>query len=451
MFLNDSFPDLSRNVEFSTAGSFPNSLNSNASQISIPFNFQNPLNFQITNDNFPKFLSMTLSQLSQEMWNLQQQNRLTDTVIIIDGESYPCHKIILASTPGYFEDLFCLNFAETFRDHIEIHVPDSAKVFGTVLYYIYTGDVSIVTLENAVPVSLLATYFRLSELVKVTEQLIPSLNPGLARYVIVKVLESGLSLLPNAIVGFLSKQFHRIAKDDRFASLSIPILFSIFGSKELKVLNEAQLVEFGASIFERLKPSRVKQFARLVKWEMLSLPDWNQIPWSKFINESSKTEILKNRTAIAAGNDRLAPYLLILNSGDYTEAATRYEPALIKTFSFGGLLFDKPERFNATVKQQDTGMIVTAQGNAGFYIRSFCFIVSHWKHVSSLEVVLTAIIPGPDIRLVLSPVHMGERGKFMRDVAEKIVIRRITVMFTVVNRERLHMVSADMAGFSFVY
>ncbi|XP_031623782.1 BTB/POZ domain-containing protein 9-like [Contarinia nasturtii] len=70
----------------------------------------------------------------------------SDVTLIVENTKIPAHKTILSARSPYFQTLFNGNFAESTKDEIELKVPLDA--FKEILKYIYTGCVSLVSLET---------------------------------------------------------------------------------------------------------------------------------------------------------------------------------------------------------------------------------------------------------------------------------------------------------------
>ncbi len=94
-------------------------------------------------------LGISDSAYRQQTWTgmgrLFQQEKLSDVMLMAEGQSIPCHKFLLAASSQYFHN----------RCVLETHMPNLLEIEGitftalkVIVSYLYTGNINI-TLENA--------------------------------------------------------------------------------------------------------------------------------------------------------------------------------------------------------------------------------------------------------------------------------------------------------------
>ncbi|XP_055299680.1 BTB/POZ domain-containing protein 9-like [Sitodiplosis mosellana] len=85
-------------------------------------------------------------EILQFLNNICMNDDSADVLFIIENTKIPAHKVILSGRSSYFQSLFFAGFSETKKPEIELKVPLDA--FKAILKYIYTGCVSLATLES---------------------------------------------------------------------------------------------------------------------------------------------------------------------------------------------------------------------------------------------------------------------------------------------------------------
>lgn len=88
-----------------------------------------------------------LSEMSSGLGSMLQSEKHTDVNIIVDGQVFHCHKVVLGSISPYFDAMFSHDFTELRNNKVTLHDID-AKTFSYVLDYIYCGK-DVITDDNA--------------------------------------------------------------------------------------------------------------------------------------------------------------------------------------------------------------------------------------------------------------------------------------------------------------
>ncbi len=86
-------------------------------------------------------------QAWKDMRKLFQQEKLSDIMLMAEGQSIPCHKFLLAAASGYFYNRLVVEPESI--EHNLLEVKDiSFLTLRVIVSYIYTGHINI-TVENA--------------------------------------------------------------------------------------------------------------------------------------------------------------------------------------------------------------------------------------------------------------------------------------------------------------
>ncbi|PAA89012.1 hypothetical protein BOX15_Mlig010289g1 [Macrostomum lignano] len=97
-------------------------------------------------DHVPKEVDHT-GQISKDIGNLFSSDDFTDVKLIVDGEIFHVHKIILACRSEYFRALFFSGLSES--QSFEVELKDiNGKSFYYLLMYIYTGKLNLLDIKE---------------------------------------------------------------------------------------------------------------------------------------------------------------------------------------------------------------------------------------------------------------------------------------------------------------
>ena len=96
------------------------------------------------------------------IFDMYKEGMLTDVTLVIEGRKFPCHKLVLCAASEYFRCMFTSPFKEAGKDEIEI-CDISASAFGSVLEYVYGGQV-VITADNVEELLNIACMMHFSEL-----------------------------------------------------------------------------------------------------------------------------------------------------------------------------------------------------------------------------------------------------------------------------------------------
>ena len=98
---------------------------------------------------------------------LQETDQFSDVVMVVEGERFPGHRVVLAAHSQYFYTMFTCGMTETRNQEIPIHGL-SAPVFRIVLNYIYRGRVDTAEVEALKGTFLAANMLQMTDLEHIT-------------------------------------------------------------------------------------------------------------------------------------------------------------------------------------------------------------------------------------------------------------------------------------------
>lgn len=87
--------------------------------------------------------------LSEDIGGLYLADDYSDVTLIVDGQRFNAHKVILAARSQYFRALLFGEFKETTQKEIELK-GTTVAAFKELLKYIYTGHMSLASLKEEV-------------------------------------------------------------------------------------------------------------------------------------------------------------------------------------------------------------------------------------------------------------------------------------------------------------
>lgn len=85
--------------------------------------------------------AVTLQQTLVALW---KDSQLCDVTLVVNGQYYPCHRMLLASTCPYFRVMFASRLYESQnREIVLYHEPEAAFAFERLLLFLYTGRLEV--------------------------------------------------------------------------------------------------------------------------------------------------------------------------------------------------------------------------------------------------------------------------------------------------------------------
>lgn len=86
--------------------------------------------------------------LSDNIGALYMADEFADLTLLVNGESFPAHKVILAARSQYFRAMLFGGMRESHANQIELVDVNSLSAFKHLLRYVYKGDMQLATMKE---------------------------------------------------------------------------------------------------------------------------------------------------------------------------------------------------------------------------------------------------------------------------------------------------------------
>lgn len=176
-------------------------------------------------------------ELQKGMETLRINRELTDVILSVQGEDFPCHRAILAAASHYFRAMFCSGLRESHEEQVEMKGLDS-ETMRILLDYTYTGR-ALLTDSNVQKILEAASQF---QFLRVVEACAGFLSKSLHLDSCVGILNlaetHAIPSLKTKAQDFIISQFTKVVAQKDFLELPADSLEAILQSDDLDVTFE---------------------------------------------------------------------------------------------------------------------------------------------------------------------------------------------------------------------
>lgn len=207
-----------------------------------------------------KFLETMMAGIAEN----SQDDSMADVDIIVEGERFPCHRLILATMSPYFKAMFHSGMMET-RER-SITIPEISKaVFLQVKAFMYGGELAI-TGDNAMELMNAAALFQVIPLQEDCERFLAAEMDMENCLMLFKIARScNCKVLLERCRPFVMEGFNGLWKSEEFLTLDLEDLESIVRDDDLVPVDEEQICEATIKWVEANITDRKQHLARLFR------------------------------------------------------------------------------------------------------------------------------------------------------------------------------------------
>ncbi len=210
----------------------------------------------------------------EDLRTLFQQDHLTDIMLAADGQSIPCHRVLLAAASEFFRDKLVTNPESVQHNLLDIERIDFDTLV-SVVSFIYNGDIDL-TVEKALKVCPASIKLVLPELMRVCEDFfldeMSSNDPGVSFIIHINRMakENFMEDLANISWQVMLREFQEFIKTDTFKEMSEADLIQYIEDEQLNAANEDPVFEAVVTWVRHDAENRKSSFENLLKHVALS-------------------------------------------------------------------------------------------------------------------------------------------------------------------------------------
>ncbi|CAB4058666.1 BTBD9 [Lepeophtheirus salmonis] len=167
--------------------------------------------------------------VAEDVGSLYLSEEYSDVTLIVDGQRFPGHKVLLASRSKYFKAMLYGGMRESHSEEIELK-DTPVGAFKYLLCYVYTGNLSLGHLSDDTLIEILelADIYGFQNLeTAISEYLESNLNEKNVCYIYDTASLYSLPCLSSACLTFIDQKAYDVIKDESFTSLSPTALKNI--------------------------------------------------------------------------------------------------------------------------------------------------------------------------------------------------------------------------------
>ncbi|XP_057707437.1 kelch-like protein 6 [Corythoichthys intestinalis] len=180
--------------------------------------------------------------LQRGMEDLRVNLQLTDVLVCVQGQDFPCHRAVLAAASQYFRAMFCSGLKESHEKLVEIKGLDS-EAMQTLLQYTYTSQ-AVLTHANVHKVLEAASQFQFPRVVDAcVGYLTRSLQPDTCIGILNLADRHVLPALKSKAVEYIASQFSQVVRHQDFLEVSAESLETILQRDDLDTRYEEFVFE----------------------------------------------------------------------------------------------------------------------------------------------------------------------------------------------------------------
>ncbi|XP_070555189.1 kelch-like protein 24a [Ptychodera flava] len=171
---------------------------------------------------------------------MRLDSNMTDTILLVEGQEFPCHKAVLAASSQYFRAMFSSDLRESHEPQITLH-NIQADCMKQLLEFSYTGKI-VFTSKNAQDLLVTADFLQYKRVVHACGDFLKS-QLDISNCLGIHLLAERHTCigLGEAVNLFILEHFTRVIQQEEFFELSADDLICYTSKDELNVRNEEEV------------------------------------------------------------------------------------------------------------------------------------------------------------------------------------------------------------------
>uniref|UniRef100_A0AAY3ZYS5 BTB domain-containing protein n=1 Tax=Denticeps clupeoides TaxID=299321 RepID=A0AAY3ZYS5_9TELE len=222
-----------------------------------------------------------------------EQKLLTDIVLLVEDNEFPCHKMVLATCSSYFRAMFMSGLSESKQTHVHLRNVDPGTL-QTIITYAYTGNLAIND-STVEPLYETACFLQVEDvLLQCRDYLVKKINADNC----VRMLSIGdlfsCSELKQSAKRMVEHKFPVVYRQDSFLQLSHELLLDVLSSDNLNVEKEETVREAAMLWLEYNMESRSQYLSSVLSQIRIdALSEVSQRAWFQGLPPNDKSVVVQ--------------------------------------------------------------------------------------------------------------------------------------------------------------
>ncbi|XP_053184696.1 kelch-like protein 6 [Scomber japonicus] len=231
-------------------------------------------------------------ELQKGMETLRVNRELTDVILCVQGQDFPCHRAILAAASQYFRAMFCSGLKESHEERVEIRGLDSGTM-RSLLEYTYTSQ-ALFTFSNVQRILEAACQFQFLRVVDACAGFLSKSLHLESCIGILNLAEShALLALKTSAQGYIISHFSQVVQQEDFLQLPADSMETILQRDDLDVKCEECVFEALMRWIRAQLDERCPLLARLLSYVRLPL-----LEPAYFVERVESDELIRRCTEV---------------------------------------------------------------------------------------------------------------------------------------------------------
>ncbi|XP_035659315.1 kelch-like protein 24, partial [Branchiostoma floridae] len=280
---------------------------------------------QPMDDNYHVQDSNISTELHKGLGKLYNNGLLTDVVLKVGKETFPCHRNVLASVSPYFFAMFTNGLAESHRREVEITGID-AEIMKAILTYVYTTEVEL-TAQDVERLLVAAHMLQIESLVDHCGNFMSfRLNPSNCVGMWIFGDTHNAHVLRSDARQWIDFKFDIVQKEEEFVNMDKDRLVEIVSSDGLYVEREELVFQAVMNWLKYDVPNRKQYAAELLKHVRLVL-----LPPDYLFDRVEKEELVMSSSECVRHLDRVKKFHILKDRRNQLDLNTTPRAGMFKT------------------------------------------------------------------------------------------------------------------------
>ncbi|XP_036390320.1 kelch repeat and BTB domain-containing protein 12-like [Megalops cyprinoides] len=210
--------------------------------------------------------------LLDQLWKMREMDELTDVVLVAEGVSFPCHRVVLSAFSPYFRTMFTCGLRECHRREVVLQ-DTTAESLGLIINYMYRSEL-LLSNANVQGVSITAFLLQIEEVFQLCQRhMVDNMDASNCLGLYFYAQDLGAEDLAGQAHRYLCQHFAEVCHNEEVLELEHRQLQALISSDDLNVSREESVLEVVLRWVEHRRAGREAHAPELLQRVRLQLVD----------------------------------------------------------------------------------------------------------------------------------------------------------------------------------